>query len=65
MISFSEEFQKEMAMQDLFVAYERVKENYPEELFNFIRTILHDYLMLETNKKTSVYINGEKVIGDA
>ena len=44
MVSFSEEIQKEMAMQDLFVAYERVKENYPEELFDFIKTALHDYL---------------------
>ena len=63
MVSFSEEFQKEMAMQDLFVAYNRIKENYPEDLRSIASTALYDYLTWST-KKTPVYINGKKVLGD-
>ena len=55
---------RESDFQEFYVAYNRIKENYPEELRSIASTVLYDYLVWST-KKTPVYINGKKVLIDA
>ena len=41
---------RESDFQEFYVAYNRIKENYPEELKSIASTVLYDYITWSTKK---------------